>query len=79
MAGNDKVRGVIFGHVHQAFDEDYRGRRIIGTPSTCRQFKPRADDFEVDDRPPAYRQITLAADGSIDAELIELCKDQNSS
>jgi Icc protein len=78
IAGHDKVRGVLFGHVHQAFDADYEGRRIIGTPSTCRQFKPGADTFAVDDGPPAYRQVTLHTDGRIDAELIEVCEDQYS-
>ena len=76
IASNAKVRGVLFGHVHQAFEAEYRGRRIIGTPSTCRQFKPGADLFAVDDRPPAYRQVTLHADGRIAAELIELSEDQ---
>ena len=78
IAGKDKVRGVLFGHVHQAFEAEYAGRRIIGTPSTCRQFKPGADLFAVDDRPPAYRQVTLHADGRIDAELIEVTEDQYS-
>jgi Icc protein len=63
------VRGIIFGHVHQEFD-DVRGNvRIIGTPSTCRQFKPDSDEFAVDDQPPAYRQLTLNPDGTIDAKL----------
>jgi len=69
-AGN--VRTVVFGHVHQAFDEMYESIRIMGTPSTCAQFKPREDKFELDNTPPAYRRISLVPDGSIDTELMWL-------
>jgi Icc protein len=67
-----RVRLVVFGHVHQAYDEEHEGIRIIATPSTCRQFLPGSDDFAVDDRPPAYRRITLRSDGGSDAELVWL-------
>ena len=66
----NRVRAAVFGHVHQELDEEHDGIRIIATPSTCRQFKPRADDFAVDDKPPAYRRLTLRGDGSIDTETI---------
>lgn len=65
-----RVRIAIFGHVHQDYDAEHEGTRIVATPSTCRQFLPGSDDFAIDDRPPAYRRITLKADGSNDAELI---------
>ncbi|MBT8103313.1 MAG: metallophosphoesterase [Gammaproteobacteria bacterium] len=65
-----KVRLAVFGHVHQDYDLEHKGIRIIATPSTCRQFLPGSDDFAVDSRPPAYRRITLHNDGSSEAELI---------
>ncbi len=65
-----RVRAAIFGHVHQDYDASHHGIRLIATPSTCRQFLPRADEFAVDDRPPAYRCIELRPDGSIDLELV---------
>lgn len=65
-----RVRLLVFGHVHQAYDGEHNGIRVIGTPSTCRQFKPGSDDFDVDERPPAYRQIELFADGRIEEQLI---------
>lgn len=65
-----KVRLVLFGHVHQPYDAEHNGIQIIGTPSTCSQFKAGSDEFAVDERPPAYRRITLHPDGSFDAELI---------
>lgn len=64
------VRAIAFGHVHQIYDRDHDGIRVLGTPSTCRQFKPRQASFEVDDNPPAYRRLELGPDGSIQTELI---------
>lgn len=65
-----RVRLLVFGHVHQPYDAEHHGIQVIGTPSTCSQFKPGSDDFALDDRPPAYRRITLNADGSSSSELI---------
>lgn len=64
------VRLIVFGHVHQAFDNEDRNLRIIGTPSTGRQFKPGSRDFAVDHRPPAYRQLEFGADGSFNTRLV---------
>ena len=65
-----RVRIAAFGHVHQEYDQEHLGIRVIATPSTCRQFARGSDEFAVDDRPPAYRRIELNIDGSIDTELI---------
>lgn len=65
-----RVRATIFGHVHQSYDADHGGVRVIATPSTCRQFLPGSETFAVDDRPPAYRRISLLPGGELDAELI---------
>ncbi|MEO6081390.1 MAG: 3',5'-cyclic-AMP phosphodiesterase [Steroidobacteraceae bacterium] len=65
----DSVRGVVFGHVHQALDTHWEGVRMIATPSTCSQFKPLSDDFAVDDQPPAWRTLALHADGRLDTQL----------
>ncbi len=69
IGSSGKVRLAIFGHVHQAYDREHHGVRIIGTPSTCRQFKPGSDEFAMDDQPPAYRRISLHADGHLETEL----------
>ena len=66
----DGVRLAIFGHVHQEYDSEHDGIRILATPSTCRQFAPRSDEFAVDDRPPAYRRIELHPDGHFTHELV---------
>ena len=64
-----RVRCVLFGHVHQAYDQIHDGIRLIATPSTCRQFAPGSDDFAVDDRPPAYRRIELGPSGALQTEI----------
>jgi Icc protein len=66
----DQVRLVLFGHVHQAFDARLESLRILGTPSTCRQFEIGSDTFAVDDMPPAYRRVTLHADGRVETGVI---------
>ena len=60
-----QVKSIVFGHVHQEFDEVQQGVRMLGTPSTCIQFKPRQQAFAFDERPPAYRWLELHADGEI--------------
>ena len=66
VAVSGKVRLVVFGHVHQPYDAEHDGIHVVGTPSTCRQFKQRSTLFAVDDNPPAYRRIRLHDDGRFD-------------
>jgi 3',5'-cyclic-AMP phosphodiesterase len=63
------VRGLLWGHVHQAFDAVRDGVLLMATPSTCFQFVPQRDDYAVDDRPPGYRRLDLHPDGRIDTEV----------
>ena len=59
------IKAVIFGHIHQAFDEIHHNIRYLGTVSTCIQFYPHQDDMLFSSQPPGYREINLQADGSI--------------
>jgi Icc protein len=63
------VRGIVWGHVHQSFDAQRNGVRLLATPSTCAQFRPRTEQFALDPLPPAYRTLVLHADGAIDSQL----------
>ena len=36
------VKALLWGHIHQAFDSERRGVRLLATPSTGVQFAPRA-------------------------------------
>ncbi len=64
-----QVRCVLFGHAHQDVETSIGDAMVLGTPSTCRQFKPKSDTFAVDDLPPAYRRLTLHDDGTIEHTL----------
>jgi 3',5'-cyclic-AMP phosphodiesterase len=64
------VRAIVWGHVHQSYDSLRKGVRLLATPSTCAQFLPKAQDFAVDQRPPAYRTLELRADGSLLTEVV---------
>ena len=75
IAQPGNVRAAIFGHVHQQFEGEHESIKIIGTPSTCRQFMVASDEFALDDNPPAYRRISLHADGAVEDELIWLDPD----
>ena len=63
------IKGIIFGHIHQAFDETHNTIRFIGSPSTCTQFKSGEDNAIISDLLPAYREITLEANGSIKTNI----------
>lgn len=69
LDAHGSVRGVLWGHVHQPFDAMRGGIRLLATPSTCGQFRPGSDDFAVDDRPPAWRWLTLQPDGTVSTRL----------
>jgi Icc protein len=73
VARHPRVRGVCWGHAHQALDLYRPGDvRFMCTPATSMQFKPRSANFEIDDRPPGYRVLDLHADGSIASEVVWL-------
>jgi Icc protein len=69
LAKHPRVRGVLWGHVHQAFDGMHGNIRMMATPSTCVQFKPLVVDFELDTRPPGFRLLSLQDDGRIDSRI----------
>lgn len=59
----DNVKAVSWGHVHQEFAKTRRGVDLLATPSTCVQFTPNHDEFQVDRAMPGYRQYKLYPDG----------------
>lgn len=59
------VRGVLFGHVHQAFERRRRQVRHFATPATCIQFMPRTERVRIDPRGPGWRTLELHPDGRI--------------
>ena len=71
-----RVKAIIHGHIHQAFDVNHNDVRILGTPSTWAQFVPNSEEFAVDpDGQPSYRVIDLHANGQIDTEVKRISVD----
>ncbi len=67
-----QVRGLIWGHIHQAYRAQRNGVRLLGAPATCIQFTPGLDDLEVDQSLPGYRWLILHPDGRIDTGVDRL-------
>lgn len=59
-----QVKLVIFGHIHQEF-EQWRNRVCyLGTPSTCIQFVPEQAEIAIDQQKPGFRLLHLFPDGN---------------
>jgi Icc protein len=65
-----KVRGLVFGHIHQEMDLLWGPLRLLGTPSTCVQFAPGAAAFMLDQKPTGYRWLMLKDQGDIDSIVV---------
>jgi len=61
-----KVKGVLWGHIHQEYFEEKEGIQWIASPSSCVQFKPGSSEFSADTDSPGYRYLQLLSDGSIE-------------
>jgi len=65
-----RLRGIVWGHVHQPYDDVRRNVRLLATPSTCFQFVPGSNDSNVDDQAgPGWRWLELWPDGRIDTRV----------
>ncbi|KRW57763.1 3',5'-cyclic-AMP phosphodiesterase [Pseudomonas sp. TTU2014-080ASC] len=67
-----QVRAVLWGHVHQEFDQHRRSVRLLASPSTCVQFAPGSEDFRVDTCSPGYRWLRLFDDGHLETGVSRL-------
>ena len=66
---HQQVKGVIWGHIHQALEQQYQQARLMATPSTCIQFAANSQHFGLDQLNPGYRWLELHADGRIDSTV----------
>lgn len=64
-----RVRGLLWGHVHQAIDQRCEDLRLLCTPSTCVQFLPKQVDFAIDTLAPGYRWLELEPDGTLETDI----------
>lgn len=66
VMADSRIRGMVLGHVHQAFDAVVGGCRCLATPATAAQFMAGAESFALDDGPPAFRWVDLYPEGRIE-------------
>ncbi len=57
------------GACHQPYDGERNGVKLMGSPSTCIQFKACQDKFGIDLTPPGLRWLALLPDGTIETGI----------
>ncbi len=67
ISGYERVKGVLWGHIHQDFQYREKGVEWIATPSSCVQFEPGSEDFSAGTEAPGYRYLNLYSDGRIES------------
>jgi len=65
-----QVRAIVWGHIHQEYSALRNNVMLLGTPSSCIQFKPAQDTLALDTTQPAYRRLHLYPDGKLTTEVI---------
>lgn len=68
------VRGMLWGHIHQTYEGQHDGVRLMASPSTCVQFAPNIDSFQIDQEPPGFRLLALLPNGDIRSEVVRIDK-----
>ncbi len=66
LARHPQAKALLWGHIHQEFDQMKDGLRLIASPSTCVQFTPGSQEFQVSCEAPGYRWLRLHADGQLE-------------
>ena len=66
------VKIIIHGHIHQAIETQLESVKVLATPSTCFQFKPKSVEFDLDNLSPGYRSLKLYNDGIITSEVVRI-------
>ena len=64
-----QVKSVLWGHVHQEYQQRINRVQWISTPSSCVQFKPGSEDFSAGNEAPGYRYLNLFSDGRIESVI----------
>ncbi len=70
-----QLKAIVFGHIHQAFSANIEHLQLLGTPSSCIQFKPNSKNFALDTRDPGYRIIELEDNGDWHSQ-VQRCPNQ---
>jgi 3',5'-cyclic-AMP phosphodiesterase len=66
---HQNIKLVLFGHVHQDSWNEWNGIHFYSTPSTCVQFKPKSENFALDEQAPGYRVLHLKENGEFKTQI----------
>ena len=66
------IKAVLCGHVHQDSLNVWNNIQFISTPATSVQFKPKSEDFALDDLAPGYRSFRLKENGEFETQVHRL-------
>lgn len=66
VKAHSQIKGVLWGHVHQEYDQKENGVHWLATPSSCVQFKVQSQEFSAGNEAPGYRYLNLHSDGRIE-------------
>ena len=67
-----QAKAITTGHIHQTMDITSGAVRILGTPSTCFQFKPESPTLSLDTTSPGFRWLKLHPDGRLESGINRL-------
>ncbi len=67
-----QVKAITCGHIHQEMEIKHNNLLILGTPSTCFQFKPNCANYTLDDKGPGYRSLLLYPGGNIESKIYHI-------
>ena len=73
VADHEQVRGVVCGHVHQAFESCLGNAKMLACPSSAANSRAGASRFVHDPAGPACRWLQLTAQGKIETGLLYAC------
>lgn len=65
-----KVRAICAGHVHQQYEAELNGVRLLAAPSASLQFTPASDEFGLDAKPTGFRLLRLGE--HFESEVVRL-------
>ncbi len=75
LDADQRIRAVLWGHIHQQLEQRRGTVRLLASPSTCIQFAVASSDFATDTQAPGYRWLRLYDDGRIDTAVSRLPQD----
>jgi Icc protein len=70
VASATQVKAICAGHVHQAFESEAMGVRLLTTPSASLQFTPNSTELGLDTRPTGFRLLRLGE--RFESEVVRL-------